>query len=162
MEQLRGAELSEGYRVVQPAVHTEYDRSMSIPPALLPSRNSSEKRGARRRGNALDQHFERVVRRTRLIVRILSLLFTASIMIILGYTVTKYLKTQHISATDDHSGFEIRVWPSNLKSQPTLVLLGVSTAATFLNLVLCVANFSSIVSAFSNNVPLFHSPTTPP
>ncbi|PTB48330.1 hypothetical protein M431DRAFT_487773 [Trichoderma harzianum CBS 226.95] len=66
-------------------------------------------------------------------------------MIVLGYAVAKYLKTQHMSVTDDRSGFKMRLWPSGLKSQPTLVLLGVSATATFLNLVLCTASFSSTV-----------------
>ncbi|KAL6797957.1 hypothetical protein J3E68DRAFT_448945 [Trichoderma sp. SZMC 28012] len=64
-------------------------------------------------------------------------------MIVLGYAIAKYLKPQHMSVTDDRSGFKMRVWPSGLKSQPTLVLLGVSATATFLNRVLCTASFSS-------------------
>ncbi|KAL7940644.1 hypothetical protein V8C42DRAFT_349342 [Trichoderma barbatum] len=150
MEQLRGAEPSDSHPMLHPTVHTAYDSSAPTPPALLPPRRLNDNKGVGRRGKALDQHLERIVGRIRLIIRVLSLLFTASIMIILAYTVAKYLKTQGISVTDDRSGFKMRVWPSDLKSRPTLVLLGVSATATFLNLVLCVASFSSIVRHLTN------------
>lgn len=141
-----------------PAIHTAYDPSASTPLAPPPLRNVNEKREVKRGRKARDPYLERIVGRMRLVIRVFSLLFTASIMIVLGYAVAKYLKTQHMSVTDDRSGFKMRVWPSGLKSQPTLVLLGVSATATFLNLVLCTASFSSTVSALY----LWHIIFSPP
>lgn len=83
-------------------------------------------------------------------------------MIVLGYAIAKYLKPQHMSVTDDRSGFKMRVWPSGLKSQPTLVLLGVSATATFLNRVLCTASFSSTVSALHLPRTIFSPPNPQP
>ncbi|KAL6791493.1 hypothetical protein GGI42DRAFT_364855 [Trichoderma sp. SZMC 28013] len=145
MEHLRDEKASDRSPMLLPAIHTAYDPSASTPLAPPPLRNVNEKREVKRGRKARDPYLERIVGRMRLVIRVFSLLFTASIMIVLGYAVAKYLKTQHMSVTDDRSGFKMRVWPSGLKSQPTLVLLGVSATATFLNLVLCTASFSSTV-----------------
>lgn len=161
MEHLRDEKASDRSPMLLPAVYTAYDPSASAPLTPSPLRNVGKKREAKRGRKARDPYLERVVGRTRLVIRVFSLLFTASIMIVLGYAIAKYLKTQHMSVTDDRSGFKMGVWPSGLKSQPTLVLLGVSATATFLNLVLCTASFSSTVSALHLPRTIFSPPNLP-
>jgi hypothetical protein len=95
---------------------------------------------------SLTPRTDRVISRIRLGLRYLSFMLSGSIVGIVAYTVWLYRKTEHGYELDRATGAEVRVWPTSLKTQPTYVLLGVSCAATLLNLIIIVASFNKTVS----------------
>lgn len=72
MEHLRDEKASDRSPMLLPAVYTAYDPSASapLPPSSL--RNAGKKREAKRGRKARDPYLERVVGRTRLVIRVFS------------------------------------------------------------------------------------------
>jgi hypothetical protein len=115
-------------------LRTEYDMHAAPTP--------SEKKGP-------NPKTERLIFIIRLILRIISFLIASSIMAVLAYSAWLYRTTKNadVEIAGDHHGFQ-SIWVTGLKMRPTYVLLGVSCAATLLNLVILVANFSKAVCCF--------------
>ncbi|KAK5048296.1 hypothetical protein LTR84_005966 [Exophiala bonariae] len=83
--------------------------------------------------------------RIRLIVRILSFLLTGAIVIVLAHALSIYFSSRDKTMYDARLQIDIRVWPNNMKTRPTLLLLGAASAATLLSGTLCVGSFSKVV-----------------
>ncbi|KAJ3543980.1 hypothetical protein NM208_g3291 [Fusarium decemcellulare] len=116
---------------------TEYSANAQ----LIQTNHAKEARARKRRDSRLD----RIIYRTRLVIRILSLLFSVSIVAVLGYAVVFYNRSKNEWIKDENTGFQSKVWASHLRVSPTLILLGAAATAALLNLILCVANFSKKV-----------------
>ncbi|RYF48594.1 MAG: hypothetical protein EOO38_09750 [Cytophagaceae bacterium] len=114
-------------------LQTEYD-----PHAPAPRPKPSKKK-------SLTPRTDRLISRIRLFLRYLSFILSGSIVGFVAYTVWLYRKTEHDYELDHATHAEVRVWPTTLKTQPTYMLLGVSCAATLLNLIIIVASFNKTV-----------------
>lgn len=82
------------------------------------------------------------VYRTRLVLRVLSLLLSFALVVVLGHAIAVYDSTKH----DEVNGEPI--WPTGLKMKPTILLLSAAAVATALSLTICIASFSEVVSCF--------------
>ncbi|KAF2787717.1 hypothetical protein K505DRAFT_257088 [Melanomma pulvis-pyrius CBS 109.77] len=92
----------------------------------------------------------RIISRTRLYLRILSFLLSASMVAVLGHTVGTYLDTKDGVVVDDRTGVILRVWLRNMKARPTYVLLIVSSVATLLSIGLIISNFWKTMRQITN------------
>ncbi|KAH7108984.1 hypothetical protein B0J13DRAFT_534855 [Dactylonectria estremocensis] len=115
-----------------------YSSTSALAVGSQPPRRIGQKKGP-------DPHLDRIISRTRLFIRILSLLLSVSIVGILSYIVVLYTKTKGEYVQDEQLKTKFKVWSSQLNISPTLILLGGAAAAAFLNLLLCIANFSKAV-----------------
>lgn len=81
-----------------------------------------------------------LVSRTRLTLRILSLILSFALVVVLGHAIGVYNSTKHDQVNDEP------LWPSGLKMTPTILLLSAAAVATALSAIICIASFSAIVS----------------
>jgi hypothetical protein len=124
--------------------HSEQKRSL-LAGDLQPENSSQQQKDRVRKSERLLSSTDRTVTRIRLTLRILSLLITLGIVIVLGHAVSIYYSTKDKVMMDESLHAELRVWPNNFKTKPTLLLLGVASAATFLSGLLCLASISKAV-----------------
>ncbi|KAF4469862.1 hypothetical protein FALBO_3242 [Fusarium albosuccineum] len=104
---------------------TEYSANAQ----LIQTNHAKEARARKRRDSRLD----RIIYLTRLVIRILSLLFSVSIVAVLGYAVVFYNRSKNEWIKDENTGFQSKV----------------SNCCSF-NLILCIANFSKRVRHLTN------------
>ena len=90
-----------------------------------------------------------LIYRTRLIVRILSFILSAALVVVLSHAVSVYYSSKDDDTFDASLQLTLPVWPREMKMRPTLLLLGAASAATLLSGIICVASFSKVVSSSS-------------
>lgn len=91
-----------------------------------------------------------LVYRTRLIVRILSFILSAALVVVLSHAVSVYYSSKDADAFDISLQLTLPVWPRDMKMNPTLLLLGAASVATLLSGIICIASFSKVVSFSSS------------
>ncbi|KAK5056584.1 hypothetical protein LTR84_012116 [Exophiala bonariae] len=85
-----------------------------------------------------------LVSRTRLTLRILSLILSFALVVTLGHAIGVYNSTKNDQVNDEP------LWPSGLKMTPTILLLSAAAVGTALSATICIASFSAIVRHITN------------
>jgi hypothetical protein len=91
------------------------------------------------------RHTDLIISHTRLCLRLLSFLISASIVAVLAHVVGVYTATKNDMVTLDKGPDQRRVWPPWLRTKPTVLLLGVAATATVFSLAFLLAMFSRAV-----------------
>lgn len=90
-------------------------------------------------GPSLSAQTGRIISSTRLVLRILSLLLSASIVGILGHVVATHRATKNDVVHVPGSIVKLHIWIDDKGVRPTYTLLAVSSIMTLLSLILLVA-----------------------
>ncbi|KAH6670501.1 hypothetical protein B0J14DRAFT_596384 [Halenospora varia] len=114
---------------------------------LSETQNTPANRAAHQRRKDLKAvaYTEHRVSRTRLAIRILSFILSGALLAVLGHALSVYYGSKDKVFMDLRLDSELRVWPRDMKMQPTLVLLAAAAVATFLSGILCLASFTKVV-----------------
>ena len=105
---------------------------------------------------------ERLVSRTRFVLRILSLILLLALVTVLGHAVAYYYSTKGKKMFDEALRSDVLMWPEGLKMRPTLLLLGATSVAACLSLIICIASFSRAVSPYTPVLSSSHGRFTLP